>query len=81
MVLKNLIITFAYLLNPDILVIYRESVTKEKVDYIISECKKTIKEEILPEVIIANNFSEDFKNGIKNCIKTIRTTMKIRNKK
>lgn len=63
--LKNLIITITCLLNPDILVIYRENLKKEEVDPIISECKKTINEEILPEVIISNNFSEDFKNGIK----------------
>lgn len=63
--LKNLIITFTCLLNPDILVIYRENLTKEEVNLIVSECKKIINEEVLPEVIISNNFSEDFKDGIK----------------
>lgn len=63
--IKNLIITFTCLLNPDILVIYRENLIKENIDPIISECKKIINKEILPEVIISNNFSEDFKNGIK----------------
>jgi ROK family len=63
--LKNLIVTFTCLLNPDILVIYRENLKNEEVDPIISECKKAINEELLPKVIISNNFSEDFKNGIK----------------
>ena len=63
--LKNLIITFTCILNPDILVIYRENLTKEEMNLVILECKKTINEEILPEIIVSNNFSEDFKEGIK----------------
>lgn len=63
--LKNLIITFTCILNPDILVIYRENLTKEALEPIIFDCQKIIKAELMPEVIVSANFSEDFANGIK----------------
>jgi len=63
--LKNLIITFTCLLNPDRLVIYRENLTKEEVDSAIADCQKVVKAELMPEVIVSDNFSEDFAKGIK----------------
>lgn len=63
--LKNLIITFTCLLNPDILVVYREGLTKETLDPIIAYCQKIFKAELMPEVIVSGSFSEDFANGIK----------------
>ncbi len=63
--LKNLIITFTCLLNPDILVVYRENITKKAIEHVIAHCEKIIKAELMPKVIVSGNFSEDFANGIK----------------
>jgi len=63
--LKNLIITFTCLLNPDILVVYRENLTKEAISPIITDCKKIIKVELMPKIVVSGNFSEDFAMGIK----------------
>lgn len=63
--LKKLILTFTCLLNPDIIVIYRENLSKEAVYSIIGECKKIIKSEVMPDIVISNDFGKDFIEGIK----------------
>ncbi len=63
--LKKLIITFTCLLNPDILVIYRENLAEAAIDLIIEDCKKTIKSEVLPDIIVSSDFGKDFAEGIK----------------
>jgi hypothetical protein len=63
--LKKLIITFTCLLNPDILVIYRENLTEAAINTIIEDCKKTIKSEVMPDFIVLSDFGEDFAEGIK----------------
>jgi hypothetical protein len=63
--LKKLIITFTCLLNPDILVIYRENLTEAAINTIIEDCKKTIKSEVMPDIIVLSDFGEDFAEGIK----------------
>ncbi|ACL76014.1 ROK family protein [Ruminiclostridium cellulolyticum] len=63
--LKKLILTFTCLLNPDILVIYRENLTRLSIDPIIEDCKKILKSEVMPDVVVSNIFGEDFAEGIK----------------
>lgn len=63
--LKKLILTFTCLLNPDILVIYRENLTRLTIDPIIADCKKILKSEVMPDIVVSNIFGEDFAEGIK----------------
>lgn len=63
--LKNLIVLFTCLLNPDRLVIYREGLTREMLAPILVECQNIIPAGLLPEVALSAHFHEDFANGIK----------------
>jgi len=63
--LKKLIITFTCLLNPDMLVIYRENLSEVAIDPIIEDCNKIIKPEIMPDIIVSSDFGKDFAEGIK----------------
>jgi hypothetical protein len=63
--LEKLFITFTCLLNPDILVVYRENLTTAAILPVIAEVQKTIKAELIPEIVVSGKFTEDFANGIK----------------
>lgn len=63
--LKKLILTFTCILNPDILVIFRENLTEAAIDPIIEDCKKMIIPNVIPDIALSNDFGRDFAEGIK----------------
>jgi predicted NBD/HSP70 family sugar kinase len=62
---QKMILTVTSLYNPDQVVLYGEVFSESMVDEILLMCKKHIEDSLLPRIIVAKNFNEDFATGIR----------------
>lgn len=61
----NLIIAFTCILNPDVIVLYRQNISGLTIDAILDKCRQIVRAELLPEIIASDHFQADFADGIR----------------
>lgn len=66
-IISKLIISFSSVINPDKVVISANFISDKHIEAITLNCKNSISEIFIPEIVISSDFENDFENGIIEC--------------
>lgn len=63
--ISKLILAITSLYNPDRVVLYGECLSDAIVEEVLLTCKRSIKEMLLPKMVVSRKFNEDFATGVQ----------------